>query len=243
MQENTDLSQMRVEETKTYAFRDPETGVIVRLAISSNDGGDCCGEETCRLSLNSNLDDIFEVKSLRDIAIVMKNNEQWYNSSRTRPMWNGLNPAELELVCIKRKKVFSSPHGDSIEETKLIETVEFPGFADCERLGARSLPAPLIRRYFGVSISPEALYDVEFALVCFDQPPVSDDVIGRFATPGRSLGNTGIIEMIIDLPDGYLIKGTALDREKEGKHLMVALLNIGDKPLNLERVPQSVPQP
>lgn len=234
--------QIRTEEVITYAFRERETGVIVRLDIESNRGGDCCGEETCRLSLDTCLD-IFEVKSMKDLAVVMKTNEQWYNSSRTTPMWNGFRPETFDVVRIKHKQVYDSTHGDPIEDTKMIEPVAFPGFADCERLRSRDLPMPLIRRYFGINLTSEQYNEVEFALVSFDDAPNSEDVIGRYLTPGNTMGNTGIIEAIIDLPEGYLVDETALEREKEGKYLMVALLNCGDHQFDLELVTANTMHP
>jgi hypothetical protein len=231
----------RIEEAQTYGFRHPQTGRLIRLDIESNSGRDSCGEETCRLT-TVEADGVFEVETLKEIAVVMQHDVKWYNSSRDRPMWNGLDPKQFEIVGIKRTLVYDGPEGaDPIEEKRTVEPRPFPGYVGGERLRGRRLPAPLIRRYFETDLTSDEIAWAEAALVAFDERPDPADMVGRFMSPGQSYGNTGIVEALVDLPEDYLLEGTAVTRVDEGKCVMLALLNLGDVPFDMR--PSSAPKP
>jgi hypothetical protein len=223
----------RTEETVTYALRHRPSGKIVKLQVESNFGRDDCGEETCRLTLDTDGPN-FEVNALREIAVVMQCNEQWYNSSRSRPMWNGLDFKQIEVVRIRRCRTFDGPVGsDPIEERQTIQAHPFPGFVDGTRLKTRRLPSPLVRRYFDADLSSGDLDRSEVAIVSFEQRPDPADLIGQYLGPGAGFDNTGIVEAVADLPEGYLIDSRVTERLNAGEHLMIALINFGEDRLDL----------
>lgn len=231
----------KIEIFETLGFRDKATGRIVRLHTESNSGrGSFCGEETCRLSLDPQYP-FFELKTMKDIASVLKYDENWYNSSKDRPMWDGQDPKNFEIISLKRTETYDGPDGsDPIEEKLTIESAPFPGYIEGEALKARRLPSALIRRYFDANLSADEVAWSEVSLIAFDERPDADDVRGKFISPS-SMGNTGIVEALVELPEDYLVEGAAKSRLEEGKVVMIALVNLSDYRFDLSNA--SAPRP
>lgn len=229
-------SNTRSETITTYSLRDRASGRLARMEIEDNYalGRQECGEETCLLTLEDGYP-FFEVKDLRKIIALRSENVGWYNSSRERPRWNDLDPRKMDVVAIERTLVYDGPEdSDPVEERKTVQSHAVPEFCDGVRLSSRRLPAPLIRRYFDVSLTPEQLASSDFVLVSFDSRPNPEDVIGLLLDPGHTFSDTGVIEAIVDLPEDSPISDRGSDHMENGKHIMLALLNTGTERFDLE---------
>lgn len=209
-----------MEETTEikYALRHLRTGVFARLHTESNIGKDFCGEETCSLTIRDYELDLprFEVDSLYKLLSVTSRDEQWYNTSRDRPCWNGLKMDEFELVAIETALEFDDLGGDPVSRR--------------ERTFALTLPP----RYSGVAYrtqqpsKPEKLVELfgpagdldedAWPVVAIVKPDAGEDIQGMLFNEfdvGR-----GIVTATIPLPARWPIDpGRPIDRKDPGFRL------------------------
>lgn len=90
-----------------YALRHKETGMLLRMSRSSNDGGDFCNETTVRLNHWSGDDEAFDmdtwyIDEIYNAEYVRQYSTEWYNSGERCPQ-HDYKPDELEIVEIKRE--------------------------------------------------------------------------------------------------------------------------------------------
>lgn len=84
----------------TYALRHKESGGLLTLHITSNSGGDCCGDVTYELWTGGNaiwrVDDAIHAEYVRNFST------EWYNADYDSPK-HDYRPEELEVVEIKEE--------------------------------------------------------------------------------------------------------------------------------------------
>jgi len=107
------------EETRVrYGLRHP-SGKFVRLEITSNRGQEFCGEETCEMTVDDWRSDgpRYEVDTLYDLLAACVRDVSWFNSSRERPMWGNIVPAECKPYRFERTLVWDRLGGDPVKVT------------------------------------------------------------------------------------------------------------------------------
>jgi hypothetical protein len=95
-----------IHET-VYALRHIETGHLLRMESTSNDGSDFCNDRTVRLSHWSGDDEPFDmdtwyIDSMWNAEYVRQFSTEWYNSGERCPK-HDYKPDELEIVEVKRE--------------------------------------------------------------------------------------------------------------------------------------------
>lgn len=90
-----------------YALRHKESGKLLRMTKSSNEGGDFCGDYTVRLDHWSGDNEPFDmdtwyIDEMYNAEFVRQFPTPWYNSGERCPM-HDYEPDELEIVEIKRE--------------------------------------------------------------------------------------------------------------------------------------------
>lgn len=114
--------------TYRYALRHLPTGRFARLYAESNRGRDFCGEESCALTVKEYELDLprFEAETLYDLLSVTARDEDWFNSSRDRPMWAGLKMDDFALMEIETVHVFDETGGDPVSVRETVRGLDLP---------------------------------------------------------------------------------------------------------------------
>lgn len=113
----------------TYCLRHLPTGRFVRMTVEPNGPQEeFCGAETCALTVKEAhlAEQRFEAASLYDLLPVMAHDQQWYNSSRERPMWNGLSMADCIPVVIERSFEYDALGGDPVATSERAIALRLP---------------------------------------------------------------------------------------------------------------------
>lgn len=184
---------MRTETSTTFGLRHMPSGKLVQLRAESNIGQDCCGDESCTLTLDGYGSEIrFQVDTFYDLLIVLTRNEQWYNSSRERPMWGRVNLSECSPVAFVKELGFDSIGGDPVSSTEKTIMLRLPAF-----VAGTVLPT--------------------------QQPKNTTDFVKIFGPVGDIDDDAWPFVSIVKLEGTEIEHGMLLDNPMQGKGLVVAV--------------------
>lgn len=205
---------IRTETKTTYGLRDRSTGKFLLLDIVDNNEGDAAGAESVRLTLETwgGQAPRYEVADMMDLIRTLKENRQWYESSRQRPSWNGFGPDRVIPAVIETELDFDTAGGDPIATRTRINTLQFPPrYQGTVGRMSRDVPEDILLRTFGEAYTTllatqsgnweDAVY-LDTVTVDLSEGPKVGMVV---ETPDRSTGQIeAIAEMPSDWPDHHI---------------------------------------
>lgn len=119
---------MRNEFQTSYGLRDLKSGKVLQLNVESNKGRDFCGEESVTLTTDGYSDVRFETETFYGLLTVMRRSEEWYNSSRERPMWGSVKMEDCAPVAFVREYGYDDLGGDPVYTAERVARLRVPTF-------------------------------------------------------------------------------------------------------------------
>ena len=201
---------IRTETKISYGFRDRRDGKFMMLDIEGNEGRDFCGSETVRFTTDPWRNDAtrYEVDDPFELIRALREDPHWYNSTRERPSWNGVQPEHLLPVRYEVELDYDREDGDPVarRERALLQPLpaRFEGPAYHTR-GTDQTPGALLNRLFGDAWTEirktqdgENPVWADLAVVDTDEYPIE---IGMTLRGSRD--NTGQVEAVIEMPESW----------------------------------------
>jgi hypothetical protein len=139
-----------------YGLRHVETGKLLYMNRSSNQGSDFCGDYSVKLDHYGDVDqDTWYVDELYNAEYVRQFSTEWYNSSEETP-GHSYEPEELEVVEIQRE-IVTIPH--TVKIPTYLEYIEL-SYKDKEPAHYNYIKEEYEKSPRSFGSSPYSIYDL-----------------------------------------------------------------------------------